>query len=71
MAAKVKTTSTSLSYKAKSKTRRPGVHAKTKTSSSKQSKNYAKPYARPSPLHQERTFQYQLFQWTSFAREHA
>jgi len=46
MAAKVKTTSTSLGYKAKSKTRRPGVHAKTKTSSSKQSKNYAKPYAR-------------------------
>ena len=46
MAAKVKTTSTSLSYKVKSKTRRPGVHAKTETSSSKQSKNYAKPYAR-------------------------
>jgi hypothetical protein len=46
MAAKVKTTSISLGYKAKSKTRRPGVHAKTKISNSKQSKNYVKPYAR-------------------------
>ena len=31
-------------YKEKSKVRRPGVHAKTKTSSNKQSKNYVKKY---------------------------
>lgn len=31
-------------YKEKSKVRRPGVHAKTKTSSNKQSKNYVKQY---------------------------
>ncbi len=31
-------------YKQKSKVRRPGVHAKTKTSSNKQSKNYVKKY---------------------------
>jgi hypothetical protein len=31
-------------YKEKSKVRRPGVHAKTKTSNNKQSKNYVKRY---------------------------
>jgi hypothetical protein len=31
-------------YKEKSKVRRPGVHAKTKTSNNKQSKNYVKKY---------------------------
>ena len=31
-------------YKKKSKVRRPGVHAKTKTSNNKQSKNYVKKY---------------------------
>lgn len=41
--AKVKTT-TSTSWKAKPKVSRPGVHAKTKTSSLKSSKNYKKTY---------------------------
>lgn len=41
--AKVKTT-TSSSWKAKSKVSRPGVHAKTKTSKTKTSKNYKKAY---------------------------
>lgn len=31
-------------YKEKSKVRRPGVHAKTKNSNNKQSKNYVKRY---------------------------
>lgn len=31
-------------YKQKSKVRRPGVHAKTKHSNNKQSKNYVKQY---------------------------
>ena len=33
-----------VSWSANSKVRRPGVHAKTKTSSVKTSKNYKKPY---------------------------
>jgi len=33
------------SWSAKSKVSRPGVHAKTKTSSTKSSKNYRKPYS--------------------------
>lgn len=41
--AKVKTTA-STSWKAKPKVSRPGVHAKTKTSSLKSSKNYKKTY---------------------------
>ena len=44
MAAKVKSAASSLTYKEKKKVRRKGVHAKTKTSSSKQNKNYSKPY---------------------------
>jgi len=32
------------SYLKKSKVKRPGVHAKTKTSKNKNSKNYVKPY---------------------------
>jgi hypothetical protein len=31
-------------FKEKAKVRRPGVHAKTKTSNNKQSKNYVKKY---------------------------
>lgn len=31
-------------YKEKTKVRRPGVHAKTKSSNNKQSKNYVKKY---------------------------
>jgi hypothetical protein len=31
-------------YREKSKVRRPGVHAKTRTSNNKQSKNYVKKY---------------------------
>ena len=31
-------------YREKTKVRRPGVHAKTKTSNNKQSKNYVKRY---------------------------
>lgn len=34
----------STTFKAKPKVSRPGVHAKTKTSKNKASKNYAKPY---------------------------
>jgi len=44
MAAKTKT-QTATSYREKPKVSRPGVHAKTKTSSNKNSKNYSKPYA--------------------------
>jgi len=44
MAAKVKSAASSFTYKEKKKVRRKGVHAKSKTSSSKQSKNYIKPY---------------------------
>lgn len=44
MATKVKTTSSSSSFKSKPKVRRPGVHSKTKTSKSKQSKQYKKLY---------------------------
>lgn len=45
MAAKAKSTSSSSSlFKEKPKVRRPGVHAKTKTSGLKQSKNYKKSY---------------------------
>ena len=43
MAAKVKTSTVS-SYRAKPKVKRPGVHAKTKQSKNKNSKNYIKPY---------------------------
>jgi hypothetical protein len=42
--AKAKTTLTTSSYVAKPKVKRPGVHAKTKTSVLKSSKNYKKPY---------------------------
>lgn len=42
--AKVKTNTSSM-FKAKPMVSRPGVHAKTKTSSCKMSKNYKKPYA--------------------------
>ena len=44
MAAKVKSAASTLTYKEKKKVRRKGVHAKTKMSSSKLSKNYKKPY---------------------------
>lgn len=44
MAAKAKTTSTVRSFKAKPKRKRPGVHAKTKSSSSKDNPNYIKKY---------------------------
>lgn len=37
-------TQTSSTYQAKPKVNRPGVHAKTKTSKLKTSKNYAKSY---------------------------
>ena len=43
MAAKAKT-STVISFIRKPKKRRPGVHAKSKTSKIKTSKNYVKPY---------------------------
>ncbi len=43
MAAKVKTTAT-ISFLKKPKVSRPGVHAKTKTSKSKTSRNYRKSY---------------------------
>lgn len=42
MAAKSKSTSVSSSFKEKPKVSRPGIHAKTKTSKLKQSKNYKK-----------------------------
>jgi len=44
MAAKVKSAASTFTYKEKKKVRRKGVHAKTKMSSSKLSKNYKKPY---------------------------
>lgn len=44
MAAKVKISSTQLFHK-KPKAKRPGVHAKSKTSKNKNSKNYIKPYS--------------------------
>ena len=43
MAAKAKTSTTSLLNK-RPKVRRPGVHAKSKTSKNKKSKNYTKTY---------------------------
>lgn len=43
MAAKAKTNTVS-SYIQKPKVKRPGVHAKSKMSKSKTSKNYVKPY---------------------------
>jgi len=43
MAAKAKSQST-ISFVRKPKVKRPGIHAKTKTSKSKSSKNYVKPY---------------------------
>jgi hypothetical protein len=43
MAAKTKGQS-SISFIRKPKKRRPGIHAKSKTSKSKNSKNYIKPY---------------------------
>ena len=43
MATKVKTSSTS-AFNQKPKVKRPGVHAKSKTSKSKTSKNYTKTY---------------------------
>jgi hypothetical protein len=43
MAAKSKTQSV-ISFSRKPKVKRPGVHAKTKYSKSKNSKNYVKPY---------------------------
>jgi hypothetical protein len=44
MAAKSKTQSSSSLYKEKPKVNRPGIHAKTKSSKLKQSKNYRKTY---------------------------
>lgn len=44
MATKVKTSSTSLFNKTP-KVKRPGVHAKSKTTKNKTSKNYVKPYS--------------------------
>jgi hypothetical protein len=41
MAAKIQSNSM---HKGSSKIKRPGVHAKSKTSKNKNSKNYAKPY---------------------------
>jgi hypothetical protein len=43
MAAKTKTSS-AISFVRKPKTKRPGVHAKSKTSKTKTSKNYVKAY---------------------------
>ena len=42
--AKVKSNTVATNHKAKPKVSRPGVHAKTKTSKLKQSKNYVKSY---------------------------
>jgi hypothetical protein len=42
--AKVKTSSTSSSFRTKSKKTRPGVHSKTRTSNHKGSKHYKKKY---------------------------
>jgi hypothetical protein len=44
MAAKAKTSSV-ISFIKKPKKRRPGIHAKSKTSKNKTSKNYSKQYA--------------------------
>ena len=44
MAAKAKTNNVKVHIK-KPKVKRPGIHAKTKFSKSKNSKNYVKPYA--------------------------
>lgn len=44
MAAAKTKTSNFTTYRKKPKVRRPGVHAKSKTSKNKRSKNYAKPY---------------------------
>jgi hypothetical protein len=44
MAAKKGGAVNSVTHKVKPKVSRPGVHAKTKTSSNKTSKNYVKPY---------------------------
>jgi len=44
MAAKAKTNTTKAFIK-KSRKKRPGIHAKSKTSKNKNSKNYIKPYA--------------------------
>jgi hypothetical protein len=46
MAAKPKSTSSTNAFKPKSRKKRPGVHAKTKTSKGKGSPNYKKPYNR-------------------------
>jgi len=43
MAAKVKISATSM-FNKRPKVKRPGVHAKSKTSKCKNSKNYVKPY---------------------------
>ncbi len=43
--AKAKTTSTTQARRPKKRIRRPGVHAKTRHSNSKQSKHYQKAYA--------------------------
>lgn len=44
MATKTKSTSNSSLFKEKAKVSRPGIHAKTKSSKLKQSKNYKKSY---------------------------
>jgi hypothetical protein len=44
MAAKLKTKDTSSVFREKAKVTRPGIHAKTKTSRNKTSKNYSKSY---------------------------
>jgi len=44
MATKSKSTSSSPLFKEKAKVSRPGIHAKTKSSKLKQSKNYKKAY---------------------------
>ena len=42
--AKLVSTKTVVSYREKPSTKRPGIHAKTKTSKNKNNKNYIKPY---------------------------
>lgn len=42
--AKAKSAKVEIKFKQKPKVSRPGVHAKTKVSKMKQSKNYSKPY---------------------------
>ena len=44
MAAKPKSTASSNSFKPRSRKKRPGVHAKTKSSKGKGSPKYVKPY---------------------------